>query len=331
MASERQARFRRNEHLEDLLQHLNHVLQPAETRATADFHKPQWPVVLVVGAPRSGTTLTMQWLARSGQFAYPSNLLSRFYANPYLGALINKLIGDPTYDFGNELSVGHTLADDYRSELGKTVGIFQPNEFWYFWRRFIPNDQPRELSADELQSVDIKGFQHGIASLQAATGKPWAMKGIILQYNLEFLSSIFDSCLILFTQRAIANNARSLYEARKKYYGDASKWFSVKPPGYERLIELTPYEQVVGQVEFTNRSIHQQLEHIDTCRYMRMDYEEFCRDPQSHYEMIREKLKAQGFALSSGYTGPAQFAAKTTKPKDEVEAEIQKAIRRLPK
>ena len=36
-------------------------------------------VVLVVGGPRSGSTVMMQWLASSGVFAYPSNLLSRFY------------------------------------------------------------------------------------------------------------------------------------------------------------------------------------------------------------------------------------------------------------
>ena len=51
--------------------------------------------VFVVGALRSGTTLFTQWLATTGLTAYPTNLLSRFYGAPLVGAKIQQLLTDP--------------------------------------------------------------------------------------------------------------------------------------------------------------------------------------------------------------------------------------------
>ena len=75
--------WRRNDTLEGLLGELSGLLGPAEERLNAlDAGAEPLPVVLVVGPPRSGTTLTMQLLAATGLCAYPTNLLSRFYARP---------------------------------------------------------------------------------------------------------------------------------------------------------------------------------------------------------------------------------------------------------
>lgn len=88
LSDERTAKFRRNELLENFLAELNSDLQPSEqallkqqTSADADH-----PVIFVMGPLRSGTTLFMQWLANTGLVAYPTNLLSRFYQAPVLGA-----------------------------------------------------------------------------------------------------------------------------------------------------------------------------------------------------------------------------------------------------
>ena len=131
MKFKRQAEFQRNENLERLLKEINSILEAAEDTILIHYRMPKYPVIFVVGAPRCGSTLVMQWLARTGKFAYPSNLLSRFYGAPYIGAKIQKLITDPEYDFNNEL-FDFDNEISFESNLGKTKGALEPNEFWYF-------------------------------------------------------------------------------------------------------------------------------------------------------------------------------------------------------
>ena len=94
------------------------------------------PLVLVVGCPRSGTTLITQWLAASGAFAYPTNFVSRFHRAPVIAYLIQELVANPAYQYGAEFSdIRKGL--DFRSHLGKTAGFLAPHGFWFFWRRFF--------------------------------------------------------------------------------------------------------------------------------------------------------------------------------------------------
>lgn len=308
---QRQPRFQRNANLEELLRELNSRLQHGEADLAERWAAPQWPVVLVIGAPRSGTTLAMQWLADTGCLAYPTNLLSRFFGAPYIGSLVQQLITDPRYQFGDELSWGIAEGAKYRSDLGKTSGLLQPNEFWYFWRRFFPTDQAQYLDGDALGRVDVPGFLAGLASLQAAHEKPWAMKGILLQYNLAFLAEILPQVLFVFTERSPLDNAMSLYQARIKYFGDADAWFSVRPPGYERLQSMDAFHQVAGQVLWTNRSIERELETLPPQAQLRLPYEDFCRRPADYYEALASRLREQGWPSIPEYRGPASFAAQT--------------------
>ncbi|HEX2282073.1 MAG TPA: hypothetical protein VHG52_09970, partial [Thermomicrobiales bacterium] len=65
----------------DFLRRLNDVVARGEDNF--DF-RPEYPhpVILIVGAPRSGTTVLMQWLQQVG-VAVPTNIAARFSRNPY--------------------------------------------------------------------------------------------------------------------------------------------------------------------------------------------------------------------------------------------------------
>ena len=329
MTPERQSRFQRNPDLERLLKELNARLPLAEQDVCERHPAPKLPVVLVVGAPRSGTTLMMQWLAQSGRFAYPTNLLSRFFGAPYVGALICQLIGDPQYNFGNELRDHSLGARPFSSELGKTSGMFEPNEFWSFWRRFIPNDQAEKLSDEDLQRVDVRGFLSGLAALQAAYNLPWAMKGIILQYNLKFLAAILEKVLFVHIKRDLIDNARSLLKAREQYYGSTKTWFSVRPPAYAQLLSGSPEEQVVGQVHLTNASIEKESKTIAKSRFLSVDYQAFCRNPEEVYHAIQERLQDQAYLLPTDYCGAKQFDAQSYSVKDSMSNEIESAVSKI--
>jgi len=306
MRLERRQEFERNEKLEGLLQEINSILEIAEDRILERYHMPRYPVVLIMGCGRSGSTLMLQWLARTGRFAYPTNLLSRFYAAPYIGARIQQMLTDPQFNFRNELGEFRNEIK-FSSLLGKTQGALAPNEFWYFWRRFFPYGEIQYLDDQALEKVDVSSFVAELAAIEAAFGKPLALKGLIINWNIPFLSSILDKVLFIHVTRHPLYNAQSLLEARTSFFGNQRQWYSFKPREYDDLKDLNPYEQVASQVYFTNRAIEKGLAQIDNSRWMKISYEEFCDAPAEVFKHILEKLAQQGFLVKWSYTGVKNF------------------------
>ncbi len=329
METERDAAFQRNQRLEDLLRRINGLLGQAETDVLAQFQQPKYPVVLIVGPPRSGTTLMLQWLAATGQFSYPTNLLARFYGAPHIGALIQQLITDPRYNYKDELLDAVPAGDRFRSDLGKTRGMLQPSEFWYFWRRFVPHVHPEYLDEAAVARIDGRGFAAGVASIEGVFDQPFAMKGINLQYNLAALAGILDKVLFLHTRRHPFYNIQSLLGARRTFFGNIDSWYSVKPREYPDLADKEPHEQVAGQIYYTNRHIERELESLDPAQGLTVDYEDFCASPETIFEALRGKLAALGYPLAA-YRGPASFEVKNQVRVDPAERDrILEAYQRV--
>ena len=303
---QRQPTFQRNQALEELLAEINTLLAPAEQQLLEKVTTPQLPTIIVVGAPRSGTTLMMQWLASLGYFAYPTNLLSRFFGAPAIGAKIQLLLTDPRYNFNDEF-FDFAVPVDFESNLGKTRGVLAPNEFWYFWRRFIPNKEPRPLSDEELTLVDGEGLVAELAAIESVFKKPFAMKGHIMEFNIPFLFQILPKALFIYIRRHPLYNIQSLLEAREKYYGTREGWYSVKPAEYDILKDLSPIEQVTGQVFYTNQAIQKGLESINPDNVISIKYEDFCEAPAKVFELIKYHFSLLGNPLNVNYQGPKHF------------------------
>lgn len=313
--------FRRNVQLEELLAEMQGLLEPAEQTLAARFTQPKHPVLLVVGNPRSGTTLLMQMLAASGQFAYPSNLLSRFYYAPALGARIERLLTDPAYDYKGEM--GNMSRDqNFSSALGKTSGALSPSEFFHFWRRFIPNYDPQHLDAAAEERIDKAGMAADVAAIEAVYGKPFAMKAMVLQYNIAALRSVFDRVLIVYLKRHPFYVMQSIVQAREQFYGTRDMWWSVKPAEYEELKKLDPLRQIAGQVYYTTRALEGGMAALEPASALTVDYDDLCRRPGDVFGQIAEKYARAGSALSAAYGGPAGFdpSSKIKLPASDVES-----------
>ena len=300
----RVAEFRRNQKLEQLLGELNRLLSACQELVNQKYEILRFPILLVMGAPRSGTTLMTQWLAESHCWGYPSNLISRFFGAPYLGARIQQVLVD--YDYRNEISDLKRNVP-YKSTLGKTQGALAPNEFWYFWRRFFPSNQNGDIvSPEELGCVDVSGLRRELASLEAALEKPLMMKGNLMFRHIPFLDTIFEKVLFVDIQRDPACVVRSLLESRLKFFGSEDLWYSLKPAEYEWLKDLNPVSQVAGQVYFVQKAIESGLAQVAESRRLAVTYEKFCESPSEVWDEIRSKLNANDYALGD-YTGPSRF------------------------
>ena len=218
MSDKRQQQFRRNYDLESLLLEINTELQPSEDQLSLAYQQQEmtFPMIFIMGPLRSGTTLFTQWLANTGLVAYPSNLLSRFYQAPIIGAKIQLMLTDPRFNFRDELGEFMQQAE-YRSENGKTQGTLAPNEFWYFWRRFLA-DPARDVWTDaELgKSMDVTTMKAELIGMMDVFQKPFVAKGMLFNYNIPFLNSVFEKALFIQIKRDPVSNVASMLQARKR-------------------------------------------------------------------------------------------------------------------
>lgn len=305
-AQNRTDKFKGNEELNILLSRLKNLIQPLQVVEQQNFLKPQWPIGLIIGNPRSGTTLLLQWLASLRNFSYPTNVLNRFAYAPYIGSLIQQLLFDPNFDALNELS-NETKSQDYKSNLGKTKGALSVAEFQHFFRNFMPNFDPEPLDISELQLVDFEGIRKGLASIESVFQKPFIVKGSMLQYNLKEVYNKLDNVIVLFIKRDPIFNMQSLLLAREKYYGDRELWWSVKPSNYSLLKDMDIYHQIAGQVYYSNLEMDREFIELPENRKLLITYESFCKSPKSWYNEIRLKYLAHGVQLKENYYGEKSF------------------------
>ena len=318
--------FSRNELLEEFLLDLNTDLKPAEQALLArqSVTKMRYPLVLVVGPLRSGTTLFMQWLASLGIVAYPTNLLSRFYQAPIIGAKIQLLLTDARYNFRDELSDLVNLAD-YTSENGKTKGALAPNEFWYFWRRFLSEPNRSVWTDDELRhSMDTYTMLSELAGSMDVFGKGFAAKGMLFNYNIPFLDNLFDKVLFIQLRRDIVANVASVLNARKRQYGSEETWYSFKIPEYEQLQGLDPITQAVGQVYSIDRAVSLGLSKVAEGRKLTVHYEDFCVDPKEVFDNIVHLILGEDVK----YLGQDSFISSQIVDQESAER-IKKALRKF--
>jgi LPS sulfotransferase NodH len=321
----REQAFSRNPNLERLLKEINSTLRACEQRAYARFDGSSQPLILLMGPLRSGTTLLLQWLANTGIFCYPTNLLSRFYGAPIIGAKIQLMLTDPRYNYRNELGEFVQQAT-YVSENGKTEGALAPNEFWYFWRRFLPNAERDVWSDEELRSgMDHQTMLKEIAGVTDVFQKPFAAKGMLFNYNIPFLDSIIDNVLFIHIKRDPVSNVASVLDARKRQLGSEERWYSFKIPEYDRLSRLDPIRQAVGQVLCINSAVSKGLSKVAGQRKMSVDYQTFCTDPAAVYDEIVQKISLQNPPV---YSGPNRFEV-SRRRSDPRNREIEAALAEL--
>ncbi len=305
----RQKEFQKNKNLERFLEEINKDLEVSEKRLLKREIK-EYPVIFIMGAMRSGSTLLMQWLASTGLFAYPSNMMSRFYETPIIGSKIQRLLTDPAYNFRNEIMDFQTDIS-FDSNNGKTVGALSPNEFWYFWRRFLPDDL-RGYSNERLAGyVDIQTMRRELWGTAQVFDKPMALKGMICNYHIPFLNMVFPKALFICLKRDLGRHTKSVLEARKRQFGTYDEWYSFRIPEYDELIQISdPEMQVKKQIMCINYAIAEGLQEVPEQKKIQIEYESFCENPKNLFCEIQDKLAKQGYFMEGEYEGSKQFIAR---------------------
>ena len=287
----RQAEHARNPQLEALLTDLARDLEQGSGTPPAPADAPAHAPVFLVGTARSGTTLALQWLAAGGGFTYPTNLVSRFPTAPWVGERVARLLTDPACDHRGELALYVSPnPEPWSSDLGKTRGLLAPHEFRYWWRRFLPENPA------EKPTADVVAMGRELAAWEAVGDKPLLMKALMANWHLPWLAAAFPRALFIHMTRDPVCTMRSLLKVRREFYGDETRWYSFRPPEYEQLKNLSPEEQVAGQVYHTELAVRQGLAEMAPARCFTLPYDDLCAAPAAVHNLLTTWLAGHGIA-----------------------------------
>ena len=233
----RSKEFAKNSLTEDYYLRLNEHLQIFETEQDAFQSESDLPLVLVVGLPRSGTTLMMQLLSYCLNLGYVNNLMAKFWLAPNIG-----------YKIGQDSTINKQAV--FQSNYGKTLDVSSPHEFSYFWINWLKiTKTPAYDPSTAAVKIDYEGLSTVIKRLQHQAGTGFMFKGLHPIRHIEKLQQKFRKILVVRVLRNPIEVAHSLKNARIKYYGNPNSWWSLITPNYDELKELPYHLQIPLQMK----------------------------------------------------------------------------------
>ena len=261
---------------------MNRQLAAGEQALLYGLAAPERPVLFVMGVPRSGTTLLTQLLIGRYRLGYVNNLIAKFWEAPVIGTCLSLSLPGPRNETDFQLS----------SEFGFTEACDGHHEFGYFWRRFFPFDQHHQLEKSVLDAVDVALLRREIAGMEAAWNAPMLFKNAAaLPLQTAFLARALPTAAFLYIRRDAEAVAASLLKSRRQYSGAAAHWFSIKPKAYEALRSLSVYEQIAGQIHYTQTGIEAQLAEVPPARQLTIHYRDLCLDPAAFFQRFEDWMK----------------------------------------
>lgn len=281
MKSSRVGEFVRDESYDDLLKEFNANISSIKMSPRDEGIEGEYRPVFVVGLPRSGTTLLTQVLAATNSFAYPSNLIARFYDNPALGERVSQLLA-PVIGCDTK---------QFESNMGRTKSWNDPNEFGFFWSRFFDFSIHHEVCREQVLNSALESFKGEVSSWQSEAAKPLLLKCMIMNYSLDILYEMYPNALFVRTQRSFHDVVKSMVKGRRLVTGSDKNWFSCRPKNWEKLNEIVdPVEKTVAQVASVEKSLDCFWEKLPDANKMLCKYDDFCESPHHWLDDLSIKL-----------------------------------------
>lgn len=289
----RMERYSKNETDEAFFMALNQVLANVDLLLSRDAvsRTAQLPIIYIVGAPRSGTTLMSQVLSRYLPIGYVDNLIARFWQRPSVGVRLSQsLLGEAKRE-----------AIDFKSTHGVTHGIEGPHEFGYFWRAWLGLDSAKshKLASEELVNIDFLGLKNALENeILGQFGAPVVFKNVICGFQAGLLTQVHPASLFIWIKRNPEDVVRSILKCRFERYGRYDAWWSLKPSTYDELEKISsPVLQVFRQVADCANEFEREFSKPGI-NYLHVDYADLIRDPSQVLECVCNAVKVLGFEIA---------------------------------
>jgi LPS sulfotransferase NodH len=269
----------------------NRTLDLLETATSSGGEAPlSRPPLLVVGAPRTGSTLLYQLLVQAFDVTYLSNRHCRWYGAPSFVERLRRTAPNASYE----------------SRYGATGGVDAPSECGPYWYRFFRRS-PQYVPLAETNAAQLRRVRAAVRALTDAHGRPVVFKNLMCSLRLEPIGAALPEALFVVIHRDLVATASSLLAGRKAIFGDYGHWWSAEPPEIDELRSLPPEQQVVEQVRRIEALIERDRERLGGKRFLELRYEELCADPDASLDAVAGLVERNGSRLTRRRQVEAKF------------------------
>ena len=242
---------------------LDHLLALAEERRVRAAVPSAHPLVLIVGAPRSGTTLLYQVLAHYLPVTYPTNLSALFPRAPITASRLFR---------------PRTPRVTTHSYYGNTAGLGGPNDGFHLWNRWLGVDRYRAVETlSDAAADDMRRF---FGAWTAAFDRPFLNKNNRNADCIALLGRALPEARFVIVRRDPVYVAQSLLIARQQIQGDKSRKWGLRSLDQEADQGPLGYvDSVCMQIAEIERRIDEGCRTIAPERVIGVQYERFCERP----------------------------------------------------
>ncbi len=248
-----------------LLLPLDLAWEALEQKRLREAEPSNLPIILIVGAPRSGTTLLYQTLARFLPVSYLQNFTALFPRSPLIASA----------KLGPRLQ---TRAADYHSYYGNTAGWTAPNDGFHVWNRWLGTDRYRV--AQQLSPAAQQDMQRFFNAWLSSFQKPLLNKNNRNTACVALLASALRNVYFIEARREPAFVVQSLLQAREHIQGSkAIGWGLASAPQTRGAQNLDYVSEVCEQVFRIEQRLQSDKQRVAPERFLSIAYEDFCREP----------------------------------------------------
>ena len=254
--------------------------------------------ILIVGAPRSGSTLLYQALLASRRFAYMANAVSRF---PRSAVSVTRLLG-----------LAHKPAQiDYESTYGDTRHATGPSEAGEFWDLIFPWQDHHDVARDELERSRANILRSTIGGLSDYYEAPFLGKNLWNSLRILPIADSLPNCLFVVMHRDPFQIARSILQVFDSKFGKQPGWWGTRPRQLSHEGGDDRVREIALQITLTYQAIDTAREQLGDDRFFDLQYEEFCQNPSACLSGLDQFCSSRGVTYARIAKDPSPFEPST--------------------
>jgi hypothetical protein len=213
--------------------------------------------IFIVGAPCSGTNIFYRTFAKHPDLAWISNITKKVPSSLWLTRIIM------------------LFRDDHR-----------PTEANNVWQKFADNDD--ESLGQKDVTAGARKYLHSVLqnNLRIFNKPRFVNKCPGNSVRIEFLKEIFPDAIFI---HIIRDGRAAAYSIMRSRLGHSGEYWSVKPPGWQNLLNLPLVDACALQWKMTVAATLQSAKKLPPEQYMEVKYEEFVARPTEIFKRVAEK------------------------------------------
>jgi hypothetical protein len=223
------------------------------------------PILLIVGVPRSGTTLLYQTLTRFLPTSYFNNFSAVFPRAPITASRMLSHFNKKRHA-------------DYHSYYGNTYGWTAPNDGFHVWNRWLGMDRysvPQQLPLGAQQDMQ-RFFDAWFSSFP----QPLVNKNNRNSACVPLLAEALPNAFFIAIQREPAFVVQSILQAREYIQGSKAIGWGLGSTPVARNTDRSDYvAEACEQVFYVDQKLQHDLDQSARGRSISITYEDFCRAP----------------------------------------------------